>query len=208
MTRHPLTIARRQRGFSLVELMVSLVIGLIVTGAAMGVFVGTLGANSTQMKISRLNNDLRTAMTYITRDLKRTGYKNWTIAQLAAGDFDTNGQTAPVITSSATAGSVAVSYDINSDGTFQRYSFRLSGGAIQALVGTTGAWTNITDPTVVTITAFSITDRSPAGIQPTGATITVTVPVYEIALTGRLVSDSSITRTVTETVRIRNALLS
>jgi prepilin peptidase dependent protein B len=203
-----LNTTRRQRGFSLVELMVAMVIGLIVIGASLSVFIGILGANSTQMKISRLNHELRTVMTAVTRDLRRAGYNNWTVAQLAAGDFTVSGQLDPAMT----AGSIEVSYDIDSNGGTERYGFRLEGNALQAYVATgtplgTPVWTNVTDPNVIQITGFSITDRSPAPINPTGAAAPVTVPVYSIVITGRLTSDNTTVRTLQETVRLRNVIL-
>lgn len=192
-----------QRGVSLVELLVTLVIGLIVIGASTTVFVGTLGANSSQMRISRLNNELRTAMTYVSRDLRRAGYNNWTVAQLEARDFTNSGQAVPVMGAAA----AAVSYDINNNGGTQRYGFQLSNdGVIQAQIDA-GGWNNLTDPSVVQITAFTITDRSPAAISPTGAAASVTVPVFTIEITGRLTSDNTVTRTIRETVRPRNVVL-
>lgn len=192
-----------QRGVSLVELLVTLVIGLIVIGASTTVFIGTLGANSSQMRISRLNNELRTAMTYVSRDLRRAGYNNWTVAQLEARDFTNSGQAVPVMGAAA----AAVSYDINNNGGTQRYGFQLSNdGVIQAQIDA-GGWNNLTDPSVVQITAFTITDRSPAAISPTGAAASVTVPVFTIEITGRLTSDNTITRTIRETIRPRNVVL-
>lgn len=192
-----------QRGVSLVELLVTLVIGLIVIGASTTVFIGTLGANSSQMRISRLNNELRTAMTYVSRDLRRAGYNNWTVAQLEARDFTNSGQAVPVMGAAA----AAVSYDINNNGGTQRYGFQLSNdGVIQARIDA-GGWNNLTDPSVVQITAFTITNRSPAAINPVGAVASVTVPVFTIEITGRLTSDNTITRTIRETIRPRNVVL-
>jgi prepilin peptidase dependent protein B len=192
-----------QRGVSLVELLVTLIIGLIVIGASTTVFIGTLGANSSQMRISRLNSELRSAMTYVTRDLRRAGYNNWTVAQLEAGNFTNSGQTAPAMGAAA----AAVSYDINNNGGTQRYGFQLSNdGAIQAQIDT-GSWNNLTDPSIIQITAFTITNRSPAAINPVGAVVSVTVPIYTIEITGRLTTDNTVTRTIRETVRIRNVTL-
>ena len=196
---------RKQRGLSLVELMVAMVIGMIVIGASLSVFIGILGANSTQMKISRLNHELRTAMTAVTRDLRRAGYNNWTVAQLSTGDFTASGQLVPTMTV-GTVGSVEVSYDIDSNGGTERYGFQLVGNVLQAYVGAPG-WTNVTDPNVIQITSFAITNRSPAPISPTGAVSTVTVPVYSIVITGRLTSDNTVVRTLQETVRLRNVIL-
>lgn len=202
----PNTMISRQQGFSLVELMVSLVIGMIVISGATGVFIGTFGANATQMKTARLNSELRTVMTIITRDLKRAGFHNWSPTELADGDFTVSPQAAPVITSN----SMQVAYDENADGTAgttESYGFQFSNGTIQARIGS-GGWTDLVDGSVIEITAFSITNISPTAIAPAGATSSVTVPVYSIQITGRLVSDPTVVRTLRETVRVRNVILS
>jgi prepilin peptidase dependent protein B len=210
----------RQKGFSLVEMMIALVLGMIVIGAALGVYIGTFSANSSQMKYSRLNNELRTVMTQITRDLRRAGYNNWTTAEIESqiadggGDFLANPQTAAVLTTTtaqirydedASGGAASASevygyqwVDTNGDGTAD---------TIQVRTGA-GGWSNLTDPAVIRITNFAITDISPGAISPAGAAADITVPLYEIEITGRLVSDATVQRSIRETVRVRNPILS
>ena len=194
----------KQRGFSLVELMVAMVIGLIVIGAASTVFIGILGANSAQMKMSRVNNELRTAMTYITRDLRRAGYQNWTMAQLAAGNFTVNPQ--PAV--SVNAGVITAAYDLNADGSHvaadELFGFRLANNAIEASINNN--WTRLTDPNVVTVTNLTtFTDVSPGNITAGGNT--ASVHVYAITISGTHATDASISRTMTETVRVRNVVV-
>lgn len=196
----------RQHGFSLVELMISIVIGMLVVNGALIVYSSTYGANSSQMRLSRINNDLRMAMTQITRDLKRSQSKNWPAYDWYTDDevnFISDGgglANAPAVTGST----ISVSYDDDSDGTPTTYQYQLSGGAIQGKIGS-GAWTNITDPNVVTITAFTIVT--------TTNTITncdhydATTSTYNISISGTLVKDNSITRTIQETVRPRNEVI-
>lgn len=61
-------------GFSLVELMVAMVAGLILVAAVTMLFVTTLRANSTAMKVSRLNQELQGVTDMIARDIQRAGY--------------------------------------------------------------------------------------------------------------------------------------
>jgi prepilin peptidase dependent protein B len=92
-------------------------------------------------------------------------------------------------------------------------------------------WQAITDPGTVRVTAFSVTAASPALVNDlskycgclakltcTLAQIadpafnaagvpTLTIPSFQIVLTGQAVNDSAITRTVSETVRVRNPRL-
>lgn len=62
------------KGFSLVELMVAMVAGLILVAAVTTLFVTTLRANSTAMKVSRLNQEVQAITDMIARDIQRTGY--------------------------------------------------------------------------------------------------------------------------------------
>lgn len=207
----------RQRGLGLVELMISLVIGMIVIAGALSMTSSTFGANASQMKMSRLNNELRMAMSNITRDMRRTGYTNWTVAQLAAGDYTVSPQPASVFTVTAGAESMVMHYDENADGEYlateptETYSFRFNNNTIEAKTGTSlpGTWSAIVDPAVVQITAFTVTDLSQVLAKTTTlGTYSVTIPMYSISITGRLVKDATVVRTIQETVRLRNVTVS
>lgn len=65
---------RASRGLSLVELLVSLVIGLFVVGAVLVTYLGT-GASATQRaQISQMTEDAQMALSQMTRDLQMAGY--------------------------------------------------------------------------------------------------------------------------------------
>jgi prepilin-type N-terminal cleavage/methylation domain-containing protein len=70
--------ASQQRGFSLVELMIALTLGLVVMGGALSIVVSTLTTNTEALKITRLNQELRAVMMMLTRDLRRAGH--WGLA--------------------------------------------------------------------------------------------------------------------------------
>lgn len=62
------------RGFSLVELMVAMVAGLLLVAAASALFATILKANKTAMQVSRLNQELQAVTDMIARDIQRAGY--------------------------------------------------------------------------------------------------------------------------------------
>jgi prepilin-type N-terminal cleavage/methylation domain-containing protein len=68
------TLTRFSRGFSLVELMVALVAGLIVTGAALTFTLSSLRANTEFVGSARLTQELRNSLNFIADDLRRAGY--------------------------------------------------------------------------------------------------------------------------------------
>lgn len=62
------------RGFSLVELMVALTIGLIIMSAVSMLFVSSKKTYTTQDSLSRLQENARFAMQFIVKDLRLAGY--------------------------------------------------------------------------------------------------------------------------------------
>ena len=69
-----MAVPRRQRGFGLVELMVSIVPGLVVSGAAVAFVISSLDSNTDFVRATRFNQDLRSNMDFVTRELRRAGY--------------------------------------------------------------------------------------------------------------------------------------
>lgn len=64
----------RARGFSLVELMVALVIGLLVLAAVSTVMVNSKKNYTVQDSLARLQENARVAVDFISRDLRTAGY--------------------------------------------------------------------------------------------------------------------------------------
>lgn len=64
----------RQNGFSLIELMIALVIGLILVGGVIQVFVGSKVTYSTQAALSKVQENGRFAMSFLARDIRQAGY--------------------------------------------------------------------------------------------------------------------------------------
>ncbi len=62
------------RGFSLVELMVAMVAGLLLVAAVSALFATIIKSNRTVMQVSRLNQELQAVTDMIARDIQRAGY--------------------------------------------------------------------------------------------------------------------------------------
>lgn len=65
--------ARQQRGFSLIELMIALVLGLIVTGAALAFFLTSKRTYATTESLGRLQEGGRAAFELMSRDVREAG---------------------------------------------------------------------------------------------------------------------------------------
>ncbi|OGT19336.1 MAG: hypothetical protein A2V90_04310 [Gammaproteobacteria bacterium RBG_16_57_12] len=67
-------VMKHVRGFSLVELMVALTIGLIILSAVSMLFVSSKKTYTTQDSLARLQENARFAMQFIVKDLRLAGY--------------------------------------------------------------------------------------------------------------------------------------
>ena len=65
---------RKPKGFTLIELMVAMVVGLLVAGVAMAMYVSLIRANSTSIQVARLTQALQASLDVMERDLRRAGY--------------------------------------------------------------------------------------------------------------------------------------
>ncbi|RLA43371.1 MAG: hypothetical protein DRR06_12310 [Gammaproteobacteria bacterium] len=193
----PLSV-KRQRGVSIVELMVGIAIGLIILSGVIAVVANTSFSGLENIRAVQLNQQLRGTMDVMRRELQRAGYVDpWTpgAATLAAG-IDTDAMalfgtvTLGGTCSSGVCDCIVYSYDRNEDGaqgigtgtpgtgqntgTSELYGFRLNSNIIQmrtsgnTLSCSSGTWEGITDASVK-ITAL--------GFELDGADSTV----YEIS---------------------------
>lgn len=76
--------ANQQTGLSLLELMIALALGLVVLTGVTSVFVSTMVGNFDNLKMTRLNQELRTVMLMVTRDLRRAGYWRYAFETIKA----------------------------------------------------------------------------------------------------------------------------
>jgi type IV pilus assembly protein PilW len=70
----PLPAAHRQRGLSLIELMVSITIGLLIVGSVLYVYLGSRGAYRTNKSTSRTQEAGRFGLDAIGRDVREAGF--------------------------------------------------------------------------------------------------------------------------------------
>lgn len=217
------SFVRRDAGFSLVELMVSLTLGLIISAGVISMFSTTLSANTEAVRIGRVTQDLRSVLDFMTLELRRAGYwKNAAVG--AANPF------AGVGVSGGTC--ITYRYDADNDGTVdndERRGFRLKNGVIEwrkanlasapSCSNNTG-WTAISDSASVSVTALSFTKTnnctnvstnphrdctvgSATYVAPVAGDVTIDVPEVAIAISGS-VANSSTSLSLSDSVLIRN----
>lgn len=211
---------RRERGLSLVELMVGAAIGLIVVAAAGSVVAAhAIAARRVQLE-ARLMQDLRGAAELVGRDLRRAGHWAAAASGVRRGDepvaVNPHAEMAPA---SAAAGVVALSFstgagDATSVDDSERFGFRLRNGAIEMQLGTRN-WQALSDPATVVVTSFSVVPRVDEADLATFcakacAAGNTTCPPrqqirsYAISVAGRSAIDPLVTRELRSAVRVRN----
>ena len=74
MTRQRLSPGlRRSKGFSLIELLISMTIGLVIVGAALSAYLGASTAGKVSEAQSRMNEDAQAALNILTQQLRMVG---------------------------------------------------------------------------------------------------------------------------------------
>ncbi|WP_311195513.1 PilW family protein [Xanthomonas indica] len=71
--RIALTPPRRQSGFNLIELMISMLLGLLVVGAAIGIFLSNRQTYAATEGLSRLQESARTGFEMMAQDIREAG---------------------------------------------------------------------------------------------------------------------------------------
>jgi prepilin-type N-terminal cleavage/methylation domain-containing protein len=101
------------RGFSLVELMMALVAGLIVSYAVLAFTMSSMKNNGEYVQSTQLTQELRNTLDLATRELKRAGYDQEALAHMAAG---TASPFSPMLISSPNTDSGCVIYGYDKTG--------------------------------------------------------------------------------------------
>ncbi|MGA0612999.1 PilW family protein [Caldimonas sp. KR1-144] len=221
----------RQRGLSVVELMVGLAVGLFVVGGVLSLFVNYLGSNRRLILETRVNQDLRAAADLIVRDLRRAGY--WqnasnSIWNSTTSSFNTNSYRAITVGTANGYSSITFGYAKDNNDTLdtaENRGFQIgANGSLQTLQG--GSWQSVTDPQMLSIQMTvnlpvestidlwngcpCLNDGSCVDTDfASGGTHYATRPRavisdYTITLQGISATDPSVKRSITERVRIRN----
>jgi prepilin peptidase dependent protein B len=218
MTR---SILARQRGLSLVELLVGLALGLFIVAAAATLLAAQLREQRSLMVENRLMQDLRTASDVVVRDLRRAGH--WGAAASGIWMPGASGVVANpyAALSPVAAASDAASFRYSRDtvenhavDSNEEFGLRLRNGAIELLLGA-GNWQSLTDAGTLRVTRFSVTPTTQelslqAHCTAACAAGSTTCPPRQqvrslaVVVTARSAADASVVRSLRSDVRVRN----
>ncbi len=206
-----------QKGFSLVELMISITVGLVIMAGVTTMFAHNVKASGDTLKMARLHQELQAVMSLMTRDIKRAGYWGDASFSIGSGTSNTNPFTldAPSNYGSEPANScITFSYDRSGDGNVtadERFGFRLRGGALEtrksgADCGATG-WEDLNDTVTTEITGLNfVTSSRTVDIDGITGGASIVVRETTITLSGQLRKDTAVERTLRDKVRVHNDL--
>lgn len=221
--------ARRQAGTTLMEAMISLALSLLVTTAMVTLMGNSMGSATRIIEMSQLTDELRNAMSMMSRDIRRANFNTNSIYCYANSDCGISGgpaeQYADITVTGAANNSCFVfgldrDWDGNSandgPGAF-RWATTGGVGVIEMWVGdgapTCGAlaggddWLPVTDPDFVDVTVFDVDDANSYSQELTlkgGATLTQRTRDVVMQIEGRLILDNRITRRIEDRIKVRN----
>ena len=216
----------RPHGFSVIEILIALVISTILLIGVVGLFISSVKSSRESLSMVQLHHELRTVMTRMANHIRRAGY--WALAHHDVGSGANNNPFMAADTDLRIHGGndcILLAYDFNKDGTLpplntssgdERYGYRLNNQTIQSrpasaafdCTASAASWDTITDPNIIAITALSFTATNKViDLDGTGSgTSTLTIRDVVISITGQLANDSAVSKTLTQTVRVRNDL--
>jgi len=195
MLRQYRAARRTTAGFSLIELMIALVVGLIVVGAVLALIVSMIRSNNQTIQATRLTQELRATAMVIASDLKRArGVSDpFAAAKVPIADIDTIDTDTP--------GCIIYGYQGGAGGDYRAVHLNADKKVVLGVSATAAGATcdlagNVLSSDAVQIDSLTF-DPSPF----TGRQINIT-------LTGSLANPNSgtdaITRTLTQTVFVRS----
>ena len=220
--------AERQRGMTLMELIISLALSVVVTSAMVMLMANSLGATSRIVLMTELTDQLRNAMRMMTRDVRRANYTVNSAFCYGNSDCGEDGSADQYSDIDVTDGSCFMfGLDRNFDGDATdddagafRHRQTSGVGRIEMWVGDNDPdcsaandadWVPVTDPDFVDITAFNVNDAesfSESATDSSGVTITQRARQIQVQIEGRLIRDNRITRRMEDVIKVRNDFVS
>jgi type II secretory pathway component PulJ len=197
---------RRQHGITLIELIISMALGLLMMTALTSLFASTVGVNLRNLQLSQLQHEATAAFALMAADSARAGYSAAAQQHLlnrtqASSDF----QQALVISNhpdEALDSCLLFRYDANKNGLFdgsqEVFGYRLRNRQLQrrqnAVDCASNGWQSLTSADMVAVTQlrFSLT----AGVDA--------LKQLQLQLSVASANDSGLTRRLETTVVLQN----
>jgi prepilin peptidase dependent protein B len=206
-----LVLPIKQVGNSLVELMISMTLGLASITAMASLVGHGIALNTSLLAKSRLDEEINAVVAVLSHDLKRAGYYALTNEMVKnpstfLNPFDDTLRIAAYATESPNS-CINFAYDRNKNGaldtapTNENYGFRLKDSAVEIRLDGAACdesgWHDLTDPKIVQVTALEFSVE-----QITVQQITQTR--VNVELQARLKKHPDISRSINTSILIEN----
>lgn len=209
----------KQKGFSLIELMISMAVGLVLTSGVISMFTGSLKNTNEFVSLTKLDQDLQGVMELIASEIRRTGYD---------GDSTVGGDTDFGVDSNSTSSCILYSYDDDNSGNVgqldsnEKYGIRLTNKVVYFGTSVTncsaGSWNAVNDVNTIEISDLTFTYSDLCLNLVDNSDCTTTTPnsgdkllwkkQIQVSITGNYTNDSNnFSRTISNTVRLYNDVL-
>lgn len=150
-------IKKSQSGMTLIELLISITLGISAVSAIMYFYIATVSSSYTTLKSSRLNQEMGTLMSLMVNDIRRAGYDSGATSDPSKNIFSAEGSTKLTVDGSC----ILYAYDHDLDGSLDNndYSgFKLADNEVFIKTGSgacDGSWGALTDSSDFTVTTLS-----------------------------------------------------
>ncbi|ABM02533.1 putative type IV pilus assembly protein PilW [Psychromonas ingrahamii 37] len=195
----------KNRGYSLIELMLALLLGSVLLSMVIGLYVTGVSSGAKSLKYSRLRTDLQSIMLIMETDIRRAGYGG---SDFLVGSGDTKmvdtftSDTLKCIVYSYNHDSATAITDTNRMGfkflpAENEIKFGSGVDPLAAHCDSTGYWEGLSDNNFITITDLTFTESVVSSAS-------ASIRSVEIHLSGELAADSDYKYAINTTVQVRN----
>lgn len=217
---------KSQRGFGLIEMLISTALSLLAVTIMVVLMASTLGSGAATIQMSHLSHELRSSIQLMSRDLRRANYHSGFLDCFANVNCRVDLDIADYVNTIHIndAGNCFWYWlDRDSDanltndavGAF-RFSTINSVGVLQMRVGGNSAancdnadgWELITDPDIVDIVSFSVSSTESYTETLSVAGDVQVVEKIRLTINGQMASNSGVNREIQDLILIRNDIQS
>ena len=219
-------IAKPQRGLTLIELLISLVIAAIVLSGVTAVFITTLQSTRDLISATRLEQDLNAPLLVMSEDIRRAGY--WgpdaeTATDLTLNPFQQSGSSRLQLgefSGEASDSCITYAYNFDRDSGVsvaepsEYFGFRLRDSVLEMFLRDSSSssdctasssteWREMIDSDLIDIERLEFQLPTPT-VVASSAGVSLSRWVVEIELEARLAADHSVRKQASTTVLIGN----
>jgi len=207
------------KGFSLIELLVAITTGLLVTGTAVALMGNVIGTSTVNIGMVRMNDEIRTTMDVVSREVRRVGFDGNSLDKFGEACSFQEPMANLVVNASCIQfaydrdqnGSINTGTDITEQGVFRLTQPAGQPGRVEFQYGQNVAcnspsgWQDLTNPNLVDITTLTFNNQSNLVAVP-GSPAGINLQQLQISITGEMTTSGgdTYTRSLNESIRIRN----